>query len=540
VSGLWPHGWRTHGSNSVPDLCAREWDVLIVGGGITGAGILLEASRRGLRALLVEQRDFAWGTSSRSSKLVHGGLRYLAQGQVKLTREAVREREALLRDAPGLVEPQGFAFADYGANKRKRRTMLAGLALYDLFAGRREAHWLAPDEFALRAPNAAREGLAGGIVYTDAKTDDARLVLRTLAEARRHGGQALNYVSAEPLLTSGDRVSGARLCDRAGEGGEHALRARLVIDAGGAWSGTLGTAGQTSGPRLRPLRGSHLVLPAWRLPLAQAISLMHPIDGRPVFAFPWEGATLVGTTDVDHREGLEREAAITRAELDYLMLALRAQFPQLDLNELDVIATYAGVRPVLASGEDDAPSKAGREHAVFSSPGLVRVAGGKLTTFRAIALDVLRAAQQQLPDWRDGLEPCRIYDPVPLPHSAQRLPPPILRRLAGRYGAQAQALLDAAHEGELEAIPATDTLWAELRWAARAEGVEHLDDLLLRRTRIGLLSSGGGEQHLARIRTICQPELGWPDARWEEELDTYRFTWKTHYSLPPQAAEARA
>jgi glycerol-3-phosphate dehydrogenase len=536
VSALWPQGWRA----ALPELCTCQWDLLVIGGGITGAGILLEASRRGLRALLVEGRDFAWGTSSRSSKLVHGGLRYLAQGHLNLTREAVREREALLRDAPGLVEPQGFAFADYGAHKRKRRTMLAGLALYDLFAGRREAHWLAADEFALRAPNAAREGLAGGIVYTDAKTDDARLVLRTLAEARRHGGQALNYVSAEALLAGEGAVTGARLRDGAGEGGEHALRARLVIDAGGAWSGMLGMAGQESGPRLRPLRGSHLVLPAWRLPLAQAISLMHPVDGRPVFAFPWEGATLVGTTDVDHREGLTREAAITRAELDYLMLALQAQFPQLDLRETDVIATYAGVRPVLAGGEGDAPSKAGREHAVFASPGLVRVAGGKLTTFRAIALDVLRAAQQQLPDWRDGLKPCRIYEPVPLPHNAQRLPPPILRRLAGRYGAQAQALLDAAHEGELEAIPATETLWAELRWAARAEGVEHLDDLLLRRTRIGLLLRGGGEAHLARIRAICQPELGWPDARWEAALAAWRLTWKTHYSLPPQAAEARA
>jgi len=540
VSALWPRGWRAQGGNSVPELCAREWDILVIGGGITGAGILLEASRRGLRALLVEQRDFAWGTSSRSSKLVHGGLRYLAQGHLALTREAVREREALLRDAPGLVEPQGFAFADYGASKRKRRTMLAGLALYDLFAGRREAHWLAADEFALRAPNAAREGLAGGIVYTDAKTDDARLVLRTLAEARRHGGQALNYVCAQALLANGGRVSGARLRDLAGKGAEYEASARLVIDAGGAWSGMLGMAGQDSGPRLRPLRGSHLVLPAWRLPLAQAISLMHPSDGRPVFAFPWEGATLVGTTDVDHRDGLEREAAITRAELDYLMLALQAQFPQLDLEETDVVATCAGVRPVLAGGEKDAPSKAGREHAVFSSPGLVRVAGGKMTTFRAIALDVLRAAQQQLPHWRDGLEPCRIYDPVPLPHTARRLPPSMLRRLAGRYGAQAQALLDAAQEGELEAIPGTDTLWAELRWAARAEGVEHLDDLLLRRTRIGLLLRGGGEAHLARIRTICQPELGWPDARWDDELDTFRFSWKTHYSLPAKAAEARA
>ena len=531
MSALWPQGWRA----ALPELCAREWDLLIVGGGITGAGILLEASRRGLRALLVEQRDFAWGTSSRSSKLVHGGLRYLAQGHVKLTREAVHEREALLRDAPGLVERQGFALADYGASKRKRRTMLAGLALYDLFAGRREAHWLPAPEFALRAPGTARAGLQGGVVYTDARTDDARLVLRTLAEARRHGGHALNYVTAHSLSNEAGRVDGAVLRDEIGSG-DHRLRARLVIDACGAWAGLLGR----DGPRLRPLRGSHLVLPAWRLPLAQAISLMHPIDGRPVFAFPWEGATLVGTTDVDHRDGLAREAAITRAELDYLMLALSTQFPQYGLNEADVIATYAGVRPVLDDGALGTPSQAGREHAVFSRPGIVSVAGGKLTTFRAIALDTLRLAQAQLPGWGDALRPCRIFDPVALPQAGRRMPGALLRRLAGRHGVQAQALLDAARDGELDTIPGTDTLWAELRWAARAEAVQHLDDLLLRRTRIGLLLRGGGEGHLARIRAICQPELGWDDARWEEELHSYRRIWTTHYSLPPKAAQAHA
>lgn len=531
MSALWPQGWRA----ALPELCAREWDLLIVGGGITGAGILLEASRRGLKALLVEQRDFAWGTSSRSSKLVHGGLRYLAQGHLKLTREAVHEREALLRDAPGLVEPQGFAFADYGVSKRKRRTMLAGLALYDLFAGRREAHWLPAPEFALRAPGTARSSLQGGVVYTDAKTDDARLVLRTLAEARRHGGQALNYVAARSLLNGAGRVNGAVLRDDV-DGTLHQVRTRLVIDACGAWAGLLGQ----DGPRLRPLRGSHLVLPAWRLPLAQAISLMHPVDARPVFAFPWEGATLVGTTDVDHRDGLAREAAITRAELDYLMLALTTQFPQCGLKEADILATYAGVRPVLDDGAAGAPSQAGREHAVSTRPGIVSVAGGKLTTFRAIALDTLRLAQAQLPGWGDDLSPCRIFDPVAVPQAGRRMPGTMLRRLAGRHGMQAQALLDAAHEGELDTIPGTDTLWAELRWAARAEAVRHLDDLLLRRTRIGLLLRGGGEEHLARIRAICQPELGWDDARWEEEVCSYRQTWNNHYSLPPEARQAHA
>ncbi len=530
MSALWPRGWRA----ALPEMLQREWDVLVIGGGITGAGILLEASRRGLRALLVEQRDFAWGTSSRSSKLVHGGLRYLAQGHVRLTREAVREREALLRDAPGLVEPQRFAFPDYGASVRKRRTVLAGLALYDLFAGRRERHWIDAHDFALLAPNVARADLAGGMVYTDAKTDDARLVLRTLAEARRHGGVAVNYISVRSLIHTGGRVAGAQLVnglrDDADTQAVHELRARLVIDASGAWAGKL----SANGPRLRPLRGSHLVLPAWRLPLAQAVSLMHPVDGRPVFAFPWEGATLVGTTDVDHRDGLANEAAITRAELDYLLAALRAQFPQLDLGEADVLATYAGVRPVVDSGPGDAPSKAGREHAVWCGAGLVSVAGGKLTTFRAIALDVLRQAQRQLPGWQDDLAPVPVYEQVALPRAPRRMSAPLLRRLAGRHGAQAQALVDAAGADELETIPGTETLWAELRWAARAEGVEQLDDLLLRRTRIGLLLRGGGLEHAERIRAICQMELGWDDARWDHEQAAYAALIARHYGLPGQ------
>ncbi|WP_313176267.1 glycerol-3-phosphate dehydrogenase/oxidase [Massilia sp.] len=526
MNRAWHAGWRA----GLPDLVGREWDVLVIGGGITGAGILLEASRRGLRALLVEGRDFSWGTSSRSSKLVHGGLRYLAQGHIKLTREAVREREALLRDAPGLVEPQRFAFPDYGKSLRKRRTMLAGLALYDLFAGRRERHWQDADAFALLAPNIARTGLAGGMVYTDAKTDDARLVLRTLVEARSHGAEAVNYMTVCSLLKEGEQVVGAVLRDDAAGDCLFDVRARLVIDAGGAWAGQLATGG----PRLRPLRGSHLLLPAWRLPLAQAVSLMHPADGRPVFAFPWEGATLVGTTDVDHRDGLSSEAAITRAELDYLMHALQAQFPALRLGEDDVIATYAGVRPVLDSGAADAPSKLGREHAIWCGQGLVSVTGGKLTTFRAIALDVLRQARRQLPGWNDALSPCPIYAPVAPPTATRRMPAPLLRRLAGRHGPQAQALVDAACDGELEHIPGTDTLWAELRWAARAEAVEHLDDLLLRRTRIGLLLRGGGAGHMERIRAICQAELAWNDARWECEEAAYAALWTRHYSLPPR------
>jgi glycerol-3-phosphate dehydrogenase len=525
---------------ALPELFARHWDVVVVGGGITGAGILLEAARRGLSALLVEQRDFAWGTSSRSSKLVHGGLRYLKEGQFALTRESVHEREHLLRQAAGLVEPQSFAFGDYVGRKPGKRAFLIGLAIYDRMAGQKSRHYFGREEFSALAPNLAADGLQGGMVYTDAKTDDARLVLRVLQEARAHRGVAVNYVAVESLLHDGrDNVSGVRLRD--GLTGElHEVRGRLVVNATGAWADRLrardedgaGT-GRDAAPRLRPLRGSHLVLPAWRLPLAQAISLMHPADGRPVFAFPWEGVTLVGTTDVDHKDDLSREAAITRSEFDYLMTALRDQFPQLDLQEHDVIATYAGVRPVIDSGKAD-PSKEGRDHALWLENGLLTVTGGKLTTFRVIAMDALKLAATLLPELRDKLTPQPLFgaDAARPLRYARALPAGQAARLQGRYGPLAQQLVDVAQPGELEVIPGTQTIWAQLRWAARCESVCKLEDLLLRRTRIGIQLRGGGIDILPRIRAICQPELGWSDQRWDAERASYLALWHVHYSLP--------
>ena len=517
--------WQPGGRALLPDLLGREWDLLVIGGGISGAGVLLEAARRGLRALLVERRDFAWGTSSRSSKLVHGGLRYLKQGRLHLAAEAVREREMLLRCAPGLVEPQGFAFASHA--RRGRRGMLAGLALYDLLARRRRRHWVGSADFLMLAPQVRRDGLLGGFVYEDARTDDARLVLRVLQEARALGACAFNYLGAHSLVRSEGRVAGAIL-ECALDGSLHEARARVVVDATGAWSGCL----HGKGPRLRPLRGSHLLLPAWRLPLAQAVGLLHPRDGRPVFAYPWEGATLVGTTDLDHDPAAlaaQREPGITRPELDYLMEALRAAFPGLALEEDDILSTYAGVRPVIAGRAGAAPSSEGREHAVRSEDGLVAIAGGKLTTFRAIALDALRLARRQLPGWDDALDACPAFLPAPGPAHGEY---GMARRLHGRYGAAAPALLEAVRPGELERIPGTETAWAELRWAARTEAVQRLDDLLLRRTRVGLLLRGGGAGILARVRAICQPELAWDDARWEREQDAYLALWRAHYSLP--------
>jgi glycerol-3-phosphate dehydrogenase len=517
--------WR----DALPSHLAHDWDLVIVGGGITGAGILLEASRRGLKALLVEQRDFAWGTSSRSSKLVHGGLRYLKEGQLRLTRESVRERQHLLREAPGLVDAQSFAFAQYQGQGTGRWVFGLGLAVYDWMARQRARHFFPADEFLMLAPHIRTQNLTGGMCYQDAKTDDARLVMRVLHEAKSAGGVAVNYLSAQSLLRTGGIVTGVELLD-ALSGNTHRVSAKVVVNATGAWADRLRTQ-QGAQAKMRPLRGSHLVLPSWRLPVAQAIGLMHPVDGRPVFAYPWEGITLVGTTDVDHRADLQLEARITADEVHYLMQALHHQFPQLELGLDDIIATYAGVRPVIDTGQAD-PSKEGRDHAVWLEDGLLTVTGGKLTTFRVIALDALRHAAPLLAHWKDSLEPSPIFATVAPLLRTRGLSAQQIQRLQGRYGAQAQTLLDAAQTDELDRIGDTDTLWAELRWAARAEAVAHLEDLLLRRTRLGLLLRKGGAEHLPRIAHICQPELGWSDAKWATEQAAYLALWQQNYDLP--------
>jgi glycerol-3-phosphate dehydrogenase len=513
---------------------AQEWDIVIVGGGITGAGILLEAARRGLKVLLLEQRDFAWGTSSRSSKLVHGGLRYLKEGKFKMTRDSVHERQSLMQEAAGLVDQQSFAFADYRGRKPGRWMFALGLAIYDFMSGKRARHYYPADEFLQLAPHIASAGLNGGMCYVDAKTDDARLVLRVLQEAMGFGAVAINYLAARKTLRAEDgSVNGLELFDVA-RGERHQVHAKVVINATGAWADTLRQQ-QGEKAKLRPLRGSHLIFPAWRLPLAQAISLMHPKDGRPVFAYPWEGVSLVGTTDVDHSADLQIEAAITPDEVRYLMAALAFQFPQLQLTQDDVIATYAGVRPVIDSGNAD-PSKEGRDHAVWLEQGLLTVTGGKLTTFRLTALDALKHVAPLLPHWKTSLQMTPLFSSFQPLDFDKRLSTQQARRLLGHYGKHAVAVLATAQDGELENITGTETMWVELRWAARNEAVIHLEDLLLRRTRLGLLLRCGGQEILPRIRCICQAELGWSDECWEAEQAAYLSLWRERYSLPVRNA----
>ena len=533
TSARMERGWR---DRAWARLEEGQFDILVVGGGITGAGIARRAAQAGLRTALVDKGDLAAGTSAWSSKLVHGGLRYLAHLQVGVVRESVRGREALLRAAPGLVEEMGFLMPVARGSSPGRVMMEGGLAAYDLLARRRTHRRLRRGELELLAPRVRGTDLAAAFRYGDAWTDDARLVFRVAMDAVAAGAVLLTYAEVEALLQGPTgEVLGVRVADRSPgtAGGSVEVRATAVVNATGAWADRLrARVGGTA--RLRPLRGSHLLFPAWRFPVAQAVSYAHPFDGRPVFAYPWESVTLVGTTDVDHPDDPDAGTRISPAEAGYLLAWARHVFPSLDLRATDVHATFAGVRPVIGSGAAD-PSAESRDHACWEEAGLLTVTGGKLTTFDAIARDALATLKPRFAGRTLGAAGRGAGTPPLDPISEARagidgalalLPPTLRRRLAGRHGADAAAVVEAAADrSELGPIPGSPDPWAALRWAARAEGVVHLDDLLLRRVRLGLLLAGGGVAHFARIRSLVAPELGWDDARWAAEEAAYRARW---------------
>lgn len=506
-------------------------DIIIVGGGITGAGILREATRQGLNALLVEQKDFAWGTSSRSSKMVHGGLRYIAQGDIALSRHSARERERLIREAPGLVDRMGYLFPIRKGQFPGKMAFSTLLALYDKLAGIKTRGWHDLDNVLRIAPGIRSEDLKGASYYADAVTDDARLVLRVLQQACAEGGRVLNYVSASALLRHDNgMVAGVTLQNENGDTQD--VQARVVINATGAWVDQLRQS-LTHETLIRPLRGSHLIVPAEKLPVQEAITLFHPNDKRTTFIFPWEGFTVIGTTDLDHQPSLQQEPAITREEVDYLLTLARDQFPATDLQERDILSTFAGVRPVISQNRDVDPSKEKRDHQVWVDQGMVSVSGGKLTTFRLIARETLQAAKPFLPAAAFSNTSEQVFEAPTI--SAAQLDlsdPQRAQRLLGRYGDQALQILQLGSEQERQPLANTAFCLAELRWSCRNEQIVHLDDLLLRRSRIGLLLPGGGQAIAASIQQICQQELQWSDDHWQQEWQRYLQLWQQYYSVP--------
>ena len=510
----------------------QNWDLIIIGGGITGAGILREARGLGLDALLLEQNDFTWGTSSRSSKLVHGGLRYLEQGRLHLTRASVIEREHLLQEAPGLVEPLEFLVPVFYHQKPGRLALKTALGLYDLIALKRGHRYYPKDRFMRLVPGVRRTGLLGGYGFFDAQADDCRLVLRLLGEAVAAGAAVLNYTRAVMVLRDENgHVKGVRARDME-SGITRELTTLAVINATGVWAEGLHPLPEKK-RHLRPLRGSHLILPRTVLPLTCGISFRHPADHRSVFAVPWENVILVGTTDIDHDQDLFAEPAITVKEAAYLLDGIRSVFPSgRAISASDCIATLAGVRPVLSRGKKDA-SKESREHVVWKDRGLVTVTGGKLTTFRCLAVDALKAARPFLPEFSENESRTPAFSPVPhRPTEDHGLSANTWRRLYGWYGNSAAMLVGAAAPDDLETIGDTAILWAELPFAAKYEWVRHLPDLLLRRVRLGLLTPGGGRRYLERIQKLCEPSLSWGPERWGVEIQAYLDLWQRFYKMP--------
>lgn len=529
---MWEQGWRERLWGDVN----HAWDIIIIGGGITGAGLLRLAAKTGLRALLVEAKDFSSGTSSRSSKLVHGGFRYLYNRQFDVTRESVREREWLLREARHLVTPLPFVLPNYKRYRFRNQLFAMGVMIYDALAPKWAHERLSEKRTQVLVPGLASEGMSAAWKYYDGVVDDSRLVLRVLREAVRSGGTAINYARVVGLLRTADgRVRGVRVCDTSSPNGRTLeLEAGVVINATGPWSDELreGIGGQG---RLRKLRGSHLVFPRTRLPVNTAVTFFHPDDRRAMFIIPWDGTTMVGTTDLDQPKQFEQdyeETFATEDEIDYMLTAAQTMFPQAGLTLHDAVASFSGLRPVVR-GDAASPSKESRRHAIWEEDGMVTITGGKLTTFRIMAEQTLKAALKLLPV--EVEEPDRrMFDPLPR-RPARSVTLPQWQYLAGRYGADTPTMISMARAGEMEPIDNLPNVWAELRWAARDEAVVHLDDLMLRRVRLGLCLKLGGINFLPQIRKIVQPELGWSDQKWEQEVQRYQKTWKQYYAPVPEA-----
>ncbi|MGD9190647.1 MAG: glycerol-3-phosphate dehydrogenase/oxidase [Desulfobacterales bacterium] len=520
---------------SLHDL-QKNWDLIIIGGGITGAGILREATRMRLKAILLEQKDFAWGTSSRSSKLVHGGLRYIKEGHLMMTKSAVEERNRLLDEVPGLVETLGFYLPVYEEQKPGKRILKVGLTIYDIMGHKRKHRFLGVNELIEKLPNLNPRGLKGGFHYYDAQVDDSRLVLRLINESLSSGAEALNYTMVTEILrnTEGNAM-GVKIEDMETHDGK-IIYANAIINATGCWAEKLHPSPDPQ-RHLRPLRGSHLVFPANKLPIIEGLGFNHPVDNRYVFIVPWEGAVLVGSTDLDHNESLTLEPTATQPEIKYLMQAVHAIFPSLKLSLKDCISVFAGVRPVLSDG-NRSPSEESREHTVWTDSGLVTVTGGKLTTFRRLAWDALKAAKPFLPPIKLPQKKDSIFsDVLSKPENGHGLTPEIWKRLYGRYGKSADKIAQTARTEDLVPIPGTQTLWAELPFVAQNEQIRHLDDLLLRRVRIGLLIPHGAKAHLKRIRKICKEALPWDRRRWKAEIGRYLEQWNHTHTLPTQRPE---
>jgi glycerol-3-phosphate dehydrogenase len=546
--------WRREALAALAD---ERFDVLVVGGGIVGVGALLDATSRGLRAALVEQRDIASGTSGRSSRLIHGGLRYLEQLHFGLVWEALHERSRLLRLAPHLVRLEPFLFPIYGIPLVHQGFYGSGIFLYDLLGSRRDggfAQHLRPSSAIEYAPDLRRRGLTGAILYHDGVEDDARLAMAVLRTALAGGAVAATRVHAEAPLLDGERLIGATVRDLVTDT-TFEVRAERVIDATGVWAADANARFATleGADQFVPSRGSHIVIRRDRLPAQGGITIRIP--GRVVFIIPWPGHWIIGTTDHPDPRRPE-DLAAPDADIDELLDAVNRRI-DIGLSRGDIVGTYAGMRP-LVGDPGGSTVKASREHRVAAdASGLVRISGGKFTTYRVMARDVVDAslgrteAKRRRSATADlalvGAAPLDELDQVaaslerPLRDAAASRgqtrvtwPERVARRLVDRYGREAPAVLTLARELDL-AVPLgerVDHLLGEVAWAARHELALSLDDVLARRMRLAQELPDRGAAVAPGVAAVLGRELGWDKRRQNTEVKRYLAIARREYGLP--------
>ena len=487
------------------------FELLVLGGGITGAGVALDAALRGLRVALIDKGDFASGTSSVSSKLVHGGLRYLEHGDFPLVYEALHERSLLLHNVPHLVHPLRFVLPFYKSDRVPPWKWRLGLTLYDVLAGSgniRRSRSLDRQRLGREFPGLRADDLAGGAEYHDAQMDDARVCLEVVKTAAAHGACVANYVEAVAFERQDGLICGVHAVDRAG-GRELAIAARQVLNATGPWvDAVCRLAGDDGEPHLKPTKGVHLVVPGRGL--TSAFLLLHPRDGRVFFVIPWLGKTLLGTTDTE--ESSPDHLAVTPADIDYLLEGHNHHFKP-SLSAGDVLGHFAGLRPLLGARPAD-PSSRSREFRVFGSPsGLLSVAGGKYTTYRHMAEVITDTVVKRLGMRRRCRTRRQLLDGAPEgPWPAFRartvaalealgLDAAAARHLVDRYGRRAPEVAGYVRTNATLAQPAhpdEPDLCAEFAYQRDHEMALFPADFLLRRTRLGLfhperLAAGAGQ-----------------------------------------------
>ena len=506
---------------TAPAAPSAVWDLLVVGAGITGAGVARDAAMRGLRVLVVDARDLAFGTSSRSSRLIHGGVRYLEQGEVGLVYEALRERRRLYKIAGHLVQPSQFLFPAYRGDRLPLWKLRVGLTLYDaLSLYRSRGHrTLGPAAARKLEPLLAPDGLRGAVTYEDAVTDDARLTLTTLQDARRHGAEVLTYAPVRSLGRDGpDHVA------ELGDGTR--VRARAVLVAAGPWTSErlLGVAGREL---LSLSRGIHVVLRAEDLPVRQPVVVQAAKERRILFVVPWGARTYLGTTDTAY-EGDPGAAGVTPADADELFTLIGRIMPSAGLRHDRIVSAWSGVRPLVRAAADsgDSTVELSRSHRLIETEsGVLALVGGKLTTYRAMAEEAVDRVESRLglrlPRCTTHRRPLAPGEPL----SPAELGMPRLAELSHRHGPLTRELAARIERdpalGE-RMIPDLPYLWVEVDHAIAAEGCVHLEDILRRRLPLALTDADLGVRVARPVAERLVDAWGGSAAAVDEEIERYR------------------